>query len=59
LPGVPSAEEVSEQGVNLSEMQAKLLQKIEELTLYSIQQEKMINELKNEIQLLKKIVHEN
>ena len=36
LPNVPSAEEVEEEGINLGEMDAILLQKIEELTLYVI-----------------------
>lgn len=40
LPGIPSAKEVSEQGVDLGQNQAKLLQKIEEMTLYLIEQHK-------------------
>jgi len=36
LPGIPSAKEVRVQGVNLGEMQTKLLAKIEELTLHMI-----------------------
>ena len=40
LPGVPSAQEVTEKGVSVGDMQAILLAKIEELTLYVIQQEK-------------------
>lgn len=47
LPGVPSTEEVLTNGNNLGEMDAILLQKIEELTLYVI-------ELKKENELLKK-----
>lgn len=46
LPGVPSAEEVVKEGVDLTKMDAKLLEKIEELTLYVIELEKKINELK-------------
>lgn len=42
LPNVPSDEEVSENGINLGEMDAILLQKIEELTLYVIELEKKI-----------------
>ncbi len=45
LPEIPSAEEVAENGVNLGEMESKLLQKIEELTLYVIEQEKRIKKL--------------
>ncbi|ACU03274.1 hypothetical protein [Pedobacter heparinus] len=37
LPGVPSAAEVKANGIDLGEMNAKLLQKIEELTLYLIE----------------------
>ncbi len=43
LPGVPSAAEVSAKGVSVGEMQAKLLAKIEELTLHQIEQEKRLN----------------
>jgi hypothetical protein len=54
LPEIPSATEIKEnEGVNLGEMQVKLLQKIEELTLYLIQQENTIQELKNAIRELK------
>ncbi|MGD8779801.1 MAG: hypothetical protein PVH88_12670 [Ignavibacteria bacterium] len=35
LPDIPSAEEVKEEGLSIGEMQAKLLEKIEELTLYT------------------------
>jgi len=45
LPEIPTAKEVEESGVSLGDMDAKLLQKIEELTLYTIQQQKMIEEL--------------
>lgn len=39
LPDIPSAEEVEASGVRLGDMDAKLLQKIEELTLYAIERE--------------------
>ena len=61
LQNIPSEEEVLKNGINLGEMNAKLLQKIEELTLYIIQQEKKnsiqtleIENSKNEIEALKK-----
>ncbi|PTS96553.1 hypothetical protein DBR11_19020 [Pedobacter sp. HMWF019] len=38
LPGIPSAAEVKSEGIDLGEMNKKLLQKIEELTLYLIEQ---------------------
>ncbi len=37
LPGIPTAEEVAENGIKLGEMNVKLLEKIEELTLYQIE----------------------
>jgi len=40
LPQMPLAEEVAKNGLSMGEMQNKLLQKVEELTLYSIEQEK-------------------
>lgn len=46
LPEIPSAAEVEENGVLLGEMNKKLLQKVEELTLYIIQMNKEIQELK-------------
>lgn len=39
LPNIPAAAEVHDQGVALGDISAKLLQKIEELTLYTLQQE--------------------
>jgi hypothetical protein len=53
LPGIPSAKEVSESGFDLGDMQRRLLEKVEELTLHTIRQEKVIRELKDEVQLLK------
>jgi hypothetical protein len=46
LPEIPSAKEVEENGVLLGEMNKKLLQKVEELTLYMIQMNKEIELLK-------------
>ncbi|WP_158860394.1 hypothetical protein [Lunatibacter salilacus] len=45
LPNIPSEAEVTENGVRLGELNAKLLEKIEELTLYTITQEEKINAL--------------
>jgi hypothetical protein len=39
-------------GVNMTDMQMKLLEKIEELTLYTLQQEKTIQELQNRLAAL-------
>lgn len=46
LKNIPSAKTVKEQGIHLGEMNAKLLEKIEELTLYAIQQQKELNNQK-------------
>ena len=43
LPEIPSASEIKKSGLNMGEMQNKLLQKVEELTLYMIDQQKTIN----------------
>ena len=48
LKDIPSAKDVGENGFYLGEMDAKLLQKIEELTLYTLQQEKKIERLQKE-----------
>ena len=53
LPGIPKKTEVLENGVDLGEMQVKLLQKIEELTLYAIQQQQLIDTLFETIDELK------
>ncbi len=52
LPDVPSADEVKENGIKLGEMNAILLQKIEELTLYMIELEKKNNDLEVRMQEL-------
>jgi len=49
LPDIPSEKQVTDEGIKVSEMQAKLLQKIEELTLYIIEQEKRINQLEKKL----------
>lgn len=54
LPEIPSAEEVAKEGIDVAAMDAKLLQKIEELTLYVIEQSKQINTQQKEIEKLKK-----
>lgn len=54
LPDVPSENSVLENGVNVGEMNAILLKKIEELTLYLLDQKKEIDELKKEMALFKR-----
>jgi len=45
LPNIPSAAEIKENGLSLVDMQVKLLKKVEELTLYAIDQQKRIEQL--------------
>ncbi|HPI00245.1 MAG TPA: hypothetical protein PK772_07940 [Chitinophagaceae bacterium] len=47
LPEIPSAQQVEKNGVQLGDISSKLLMKIEELTLYIIEQNKKINNLEN------------
>lgn len=56
LKDIPSAAEVSENGIQLGEMNSKLLQKIEELTLYLIQQNKTIEELTKQKNTLEELL---
>jgi len=49
LPGLPPAAQVEEEGFELAEMNGLLLKKIEELTLYLIDQQKEINALKEKM----------
>ncbi len=52
-PNVPKASEIREHGLNHTEFQMKLLEKIEELTLYAVQQAKTIELNKREVSDLK------
>lgn len=52
LPEVPSAQDVEENGINVVEMQKVLLKKIEELTLYTVEQQRLIEELQAKIEQL-------
>lgn len=52
LPEIASAKEMEKEGVNVGEFQIKLLQKIEELTLYSIEQNKNLKEQAERIKKL-------
>ena len=57
LPGIPSATEIRTDGLLLGDMQARMMQKIEELTLYLIQQQEHIEQLEQEIYSLKAKLH--
>ena len=49
LPEMPAAAEVAKKGVSVGDMQAKLLAKIEELTLHAIQLEQQNRELQERV----------
>ncbi|MGX5689553.1 hypothetical protein [Arcticibacter tournemirensis] len=60
LPEIPSAAEMKKNGINVSDMNMKLLKKVEELTLYLIEQnkqmviyQKSLNEMQKDIEILK------
>lgn len=53
LPGIPSAADIKTNGVDLGEMNAKLLEKIEELTLHLIQMDKKLDNLENDNKALR------
>lgn len=53
LPNIPCAEQIAEEGIELSSMIRMQQEKIEELTLYLIEQFKLIQELKDELNQMK------
>jgi hypothetical protein len=55
LPEIPSAKEIQDNGLSMAEMMAKQMQKIEELTLYVIEQNKKIEKLENMLTALENI----
>ena len=54
LPEMPSAVEVSEKGINIGELNTLLLKKVEELTLYILQQNEKMTNMQKQIDQLKK-----
>lgn len=52
LPDIPSAATIEQEGLDLGDMQRKQMQKIEELTLYILQQQKEIEALKAAVKAL-------
>ncbi|MBS7256707.1 hypothetical protein [Flavobacterium branchiicola] len=56
LPDIPSAKEFEKNGVHLTEMNMALLKKVEELTLYSIEQNKRLTKIEKENKDLIKII---
>ena len=49
LPGVPSAEEVVANGIDMAKMDAKLLEKVEELTLHLIEMNKKMEAMQQKL----------
>ncbi|WP_190808392.1 fibronectin type III domain-containing protein [Flagellimonas sp. S3867] len=58
LPNIPSAKEIEVNGIELGAMNKLLLEKIEELTLYILQQSEMNKSLVEEIAIIKKTINE-
>jgi hypothetical protein len=56
LPEIATAKEMQESGANLGDLNTKLLQKIEELTLYTIEQNKQLEKQNEKILLLEEKV---
>lgn len=54
LPGIPSAETFEKEGMNLAELNLLLLEKVEELTLHLIDQQKEIQNLKEDLKQLQR-----
>ncbi|MDP1620898.1 MAG: hypothetical protein Q8M08_01030 [Bacteroidales bacterium] len=50
LPNIPPAAEIAKSGLEVGEMQRRMMEKIEELTLYMIEHQKQINDLKEKLQ---------
>ena len=53
LPNIPSAKEIDQKGIQLGDMQKRMMGKIEELTLYLIELDKKNEALRKEVQKLK------
>lgn len=57
LPGIPSAQDVVKDGIDLAIMNARLLEKVEELTLYLIDVKKEVEKLKKDNETLLNLIH--
>lgn len=53
LPAVPSQGEINSSGLNVTSMQMTLLKKVEELTLYTLEQQRLIEKLREELNAVK------
>ncbi|MCZ4410315.1 hypothetical protein O3Q51_15980 [Cryomorphaceae bacterium 1068] len=56
LPNMPTEAEVVENGLNLGEMNVKLVEKVEELTLHLIEKEKQYEALQSRLEMLEKAI---
>jgi hypothetical protein len=59
LPGIPSAETVAKDGINVNDMTTALLEKVEELTLYLIQERENAKGLNTRIAALEQMIRDN
>ena len=57
LPGIPSAKQIEENGLQVGDTQKKMMEKIEELTLYLIEQNKEMDLLKKQVRQLANSIH--
>ncbi|MXV50410.1 hypothetical protein GS399_05445 [Pedobacter sp. HMF7647] len=53
LPDIPSENEIKTSGIDVADINTRLLKKIEELTLYLVEQQKDIKSLRRELEVLK------
>ena len=58
LPNIPAAAEVEKNGISLGEMQVKQMEKIEEVSIYLIEMNRQLKELREENKLLRNEVDE-
>jgi len=58
LPGVPSAQDVVDNGIDMAKMDAKLLEKVEELTIHLIEMNKKMMEMKSNMTEMKNKIEE-
>ena len=56
LPNVPKAETIEKEGLSLGEMNKLLMEKVEELTLYLIGQQKRLEEQQQQIHALQQAI---
>ena len=56
LPGIPAASVIESEGMPVAEMSANFMEKIEELTLYTIEQDRQIDNLNAQIEELKSLI---